>query len=66
MRLKLLGLMRERNFYLEKCRTIEKFGEEREWQASTPQEQDLFNQLHEILYRQQDYDDELDNDINDN
>ena len=31
MRMKMIGLMRERNLYLEKCRAIEQFGERIDW-----------------------------------
>ena len=31
MRKKMIGLMRERNLYLEKCRAIEQFGERIDW-----------------------------------
>ena len=53
MRLKMLGLMRERNLYLEKCRAIEKFGDSKGWTGPTEAENDMFNNVHEILYQQQ-------------
>ena len=54
MKLKMLGLMRERNLYLEKCRAIEQFGERIDWQGTTDEDTDFLTNLHEILYMQQD------------
>lgn len=54
MRLKMLGLMRERNLYLEKCRAIEQFGERIDWQGTNEDDTDLLANIHEILYMQQD------------
>ena len=49
----MLGLMRERNLYLEKCRAIEKFGDSQGWQGGSETESDMFNNVHEVLYQQQ-------------
>ena len=54
MEMKLLGLMRERNIYLEKCRSIEQFGERIDWQGGNPNETNLLSNIHEVLYAQQD------------
>lgn len=43
--------MRERNLYLEKCRTIENLGDELEWQGSTTEEQTLLDYIYEVLYQ---------------
>ena len=53
MRLKMLGLMRERNLYLEKCRAVERFGDGRGWQGGSEIENDMLNNVHEVLYQQQ-------------
>ena len=46
----MIGLMRERNLYLEKCRAIEKFGDSVGWDGTSEAETDMFNNVHEILY----------------
>lgn len=46
----MLGLMRERNLYLEKCRKIENLGEELQWQGSNDAEQTLLDYTYEVLY----------------
>ena len=51
MRAKMLGLMRERNLYLEKCRAMEQFGERIDWQGSNEDENGLLAAIHEILYQ---------------
>ena len=53
MRLKMLGLMRERNLYLEKCRAVEQFGERIDWQGTSDDDTEFLNNIHEILYMQQ-------------
>ena len=54
MRLKMLGLMRERNLYLEKCRAIEQFGERIDWQGTSEEDTEFLGNIHEVLYLQQD------------
>ena len=54
MRMKMLGLMRERNLYLEKCRAIEQFGERIDWQGTNDDDTDFLANIHEVLYMQQD------------
>ena len=54
MRIKMIGLMRERNLYLEKCRAIEQFGERIDWQGTNEDDTDFLANIHEILYMQQD------------
>ena len=54
MRKKMLGLMRERNLYLEKCRAIEQFGERIDWQGTTEEDGEFLANIHEVLYMQQD------------
>ena len=51
MRAKMLGLMRERNLYLEKCRAMEQFGERIDWQGSNEDDNGLLAAIHEILYQ---------------
>ena len=53
MRLKMLGLMRERNLYLEKCRAVEQFGERIDWQGTSDDDTEFLNNIHDILYMQQ-------------
>jgi hypothetical protein len=47
MRAKQLGLMRERNLYLEKCRKLEGFGEQLGWKDN---ENNLLQDVNKILY----------------
>ena len=54
MRIKMIGLMRERNLYLEKCRAIEQFGERIDWQGTNEDDTDFLANIHEVLYMQQD------------
>ena len=54
----MLGLMRERNLYLEKCRAIEQFGERIDWQGTNEDDTDFLANIHEVLYMQQEDDDE--------
>ena len=54
MRLKMVGLMRERNLYLEKCRAIEQFGERIDWQGTSEEDTDFLANIHGVLYREQD------------
>mmetsp|Transcript_37099 Transcript_37099/g.48758 ORF Transcript_37099/g.48758 Transcript_37099/m.48758 type:complete len:103 (-) Transcript_37099:66-374(-) len=54
MRKKMIGLMRERNLYLEKCRAIEQFGERIDWQGTSDEDTDFLANVHEVLYMQQD------------
>ena len=52
MRIKCLGMMRERNLYLEKCRAVERLGEDLEWQGKSQNENVLLHKVNEILYEQ--------------
>lgn len=54
MRLKMVGLMRERNLYLEKCRAIEQFGERIDWQGTSEEDTEFLANIHGVLYREQD------------
>lgn len=56
--MKMLGLMRERNLFLEKCRKIESMGEDLQWESSNDAEQALLNYIYEVLYQSQDNDDQ--------
>ena len=50
--------MRERNLYLEKCRAVERLGEDLQWQGSSHVENLLLTRMNEVLYEQQDEDEE--------
>ena len=64
MREKQLALMRERNLYLEKCRTIEEYGENIDWGGELSYEEEfpsdkpkvsesdqkLLQEVYDILY----------------
>ena len=63
MRAKMLGLMRERNLYLEKCRAMEQFGERIDWQGSNEDDNGLLAAIHEILYQQQDDGESMEDDM---
>ena len=65
MRVKMLGLMRERNLYLEKCRAIEQFGERIDWQGSSEDDNGLLSAVHEVLYQQQDDGESMEDEMQD-
>ena len=63
MRIKMLGLMRERNLYLEKCRAIEQFGEKIDWQGSNDEDNVFLVAIHEVLYQQQDEEESMEDEL---
>ena len=63
MRIKMLGLMRERNLYLEKCWAIEQFGEKIDWQGSNDEDNGLLAAIHEVLYQQQDEEESMEDEL---